>query len=70
MKFPNLKDKITQIMQFTNPDESTIPITPKLYGKRLSRELMGAPINIQSKVIFKTIPISDTLKGNFVSSSI
>ena len=57
-----------QTIKFTITEDKIIPTTPKLYGERFPKLLIGAPINNQSKKIFNNIPANDDLKGKFVFS--
>ena len=66
--FLRLKESKTQTIKFTITEDKIIPTTPKLYGERYSKLLIGAPIKNQSKKIFKIIPAIDDLKGQFVFS--
>ena len=66
--FLRLKESKTQTIKLTITEDKIIPITPKLYGERFPKLLIGAPINNQSKKIFNTIPANDDLKGKFVFS--
>jgi len=52
----------------TITEDNIIPTTPKLYGERFPKLLIGAPIKNQSKKIFNIIPANDDLKGKFVFS--
>ena len=53
-----------QIIKLTMPEDSTIPITPKLKGNKFSALLTGAPSKNQSKKTFSIIPAKDNWKGN------
>ena len=66
--FLRLKESKKQTIMLTVTEDKIIPITPKLYGERFPKFLIGAPIKNQSKKIFKVIPANDDLKGNFVFS--
>ena len=66
--FLRLKESKTQTIKLTITEDKIIPTTPKLYGERLPKLLIGAPINNQSKKIFNIIPANDDLKGKFVFS--
>jgi len=66
--FLRLKESKTQTIKLTITEDEIIPITPKLYGERFPKLLVGAPINNQSKKIFNIIPANDDLKGKFVFS--
>ena len=68
VSFRRLKESKIQIMKFTITEDKIIPTTPKLYGERFPKLLIGAPINNQSKKIFNTIPANDDLKGKVVFS--
>ena len=63
-----LKESKIQIIKLTITEDKMIPTTPKLYGERLPKLLIGAPIKNQSKKIFNIIPANDDLKGKFVFS--
>jgi len=52
----------------TITEDKIIPTTPKLYGERFPKFLIGAPIKNQSKKIFNIIPANEDLKGKFVFS--
>ena len=66
--FLRLKESKTQTIKLTITEDKIIPRTPKLYGERLPKLLIGAPINNQSKKIFNIIPANEDLKGKFVFS--
>ena len=66
--FFRLKESKTQTIKLTITEDKIIPSTPKLYGERFPKLLIGAPINNQSKKIFNIIPANDDLKGKFVFS--
>ena len=66
--FLRLKESKTQTIKLTITEDKIIPITPKLYGERFPKLLIGAPINNQSKKTLNIIPAHDNLKGNFVFS--
>ena len=66
--FLRLKESKQQTIKLTVTEDKIIPITPKLYGERFPKFLIGAPIKNQSKKIFNIIPANDDLKGNFVFS--
>ena len=66
--FLRLKESKTQTIKFTITEDKIIPTTPKLYGDRFPKFLIGAPIKNQSKKIFNIIPANDALKGKFVFS--
>ena len=66
--FFRLKESNTQTIKLTIIEDKIIPTTPKLYGERFPKLLIGAPIKNQSKKIFNTIPANDDLKGKFVFS--
>ena len=63
-----LKERKIQTIKLTITEDKIIPTTPKLYGERFPKFLIGAPIKNQSKKILNTIPTNDNLKGNFVFS--
>ena len=58
-KFLKFKDRRIQIIKLTIPEESIIPITPKLQGDKLPKLLTGAPSKNQSKKTLKIIPAKD-----------
>ena len=62
------KERKIQIIQLTITEDKIIPTTPKLYGERFPKLLIGAPIKNQSKKIFNINPANDDLKGKFVFS--
>ena len=66
--FRRFKDSIIQTIKLTINEDKIIPTTPKLYGERFPKFLIGAPIKSQSKKIFNTIPANEDLKGKFVFS--
>ena len=66
--FRRLKESIIQTIKLTITEDKIIPTTPKLYGERFPKLLIGAPIKNQSKKIFNIIPAHDDLKGKFVFS--
>ena len=66
--FFRLKESKIQTIKLTITEDKIIPITPKLYGERFPKLLIGAPIKNQSKKIFNIIPANDDLKGKFVFS--
>ena len=47
--FFRLKESKTQTIKLTITEDKIIPITPKLYGERFLKLLIGAPTNNQSK---------------------
>ena len=57
-----------QIIKLTITEDKIIPTTPKLYGERFPKLLIGAPIKIQSKKMFNIIPANDNLNGKFAFS--
>jgi hypothetical protein len=63
-----LKERKIQTIKLTITEDKIIPTTPKLYGERFPKLLIGAPINNQSKKTLNIIPAHDNLKGNFVFS--
>ena len=63
-----LKERKIQTIKLTNTEDNIMPITPKLYGERFPKFLIGAPIKNQSKKILNIIPAKDNLNGNFVFS--
>ena len=68
--FFRLKESKIQTIKLTITEDKIIPTTPKLYGERFPKFLIGAPIKNQSKKIFNMIPAIDNLKGNFVFSNL
>ena len=66
--FRKLKESKIQTMKFTITEDKIIPTTPKLYGERFPKFLIGAPIKNQSKKTLNIIPASENLKGDFVFS--
>ena len=66
--FLRLKESKTQTIKFTITEDKIIPTTPKLYGERFPKFLIGAPIKNQSKKILNIIPANEDLKGKFVFS--
>jgi len=66
--FRRLKERKIQTIKFTITEDKIIPITPKLYGERFPKLLIGAPIKNQSKKTLNIIPANDDLKGKFVFS--
>ena len=63
-----LKERKIQTIKLTITEDKIIPTTPKLYGERFPKFLIGAPIKHQSKKTLNIIPAHDNLKGNFVFS--
>ena len=66
--FRIFKESKIQTIKLTITEDKIIPKTPKLYGERFLKLLIGAPIKNQSKKMFNIIPANDNLKGNFVFS--
>ena len=66
--FSRFKERKILTIKFTITEDKIIPTTPKLYGERLPKLVIGAPIKNQSKKTFNIIPAHDNLKGNFVFS--
>ena len=66
--FRKLKESKIQIIKLTITEDKIIPTTPKLYGERFPKFLIGAPIKNQSKKILNIIPANEDLKGKFVFS--
>ena len=66
--FCRLKESKRQTIMLTIIEDIIIPTTPKLYGERFPKFLIGAPIKNQSKKMLNIIPANDNLKGNFVFS--
>ena len=63
-----LKERKIQTIKLTITEDKIIPTTPKLYGERFPKFLIGAPIKNQSKKILNIIPANEDLKGKFVFS--
>ena len=63
-----LKQSKIQIIQLTITEDKIIPTTPKLYGERFPKFLIGAPIKNQSKKMLNIIPAIEDLKGKVVFS--
>ena len=68
VSFRRLKESKIQTIKLTITEDKIIPTTPKLYGERFPKLLIGAPIKNQSKKIFNIIPANEDLKGKFVLS--
>ena len=66
--FRRLKESKIQTIKLTITEDKIIPTTPKLYGERFPKFLIGAPTKTQSKKTLNIIPANDNLKGNFVFS--
>ena len=66
--FGKLKESKMQTIRLTITEDKIIPTTPKLYGERFPKFLIGAPIKNQSKKILNIIPANEDLKGKFVFS--
>ena len=66
--FLRLNESKIQTIKFTITEDKIIPTIPRLYGERLPKFLIGAPIKNQSKKILNIIPPHDNLKGNFIFS--
>ena len=66
--FRRLNESKIQTIRLTITEDKIMPTTPKLYGERFPKFLIGAPIKNQSKKIFNIIPANDDLKGKFVFS--
>ena len=62
------KESEIETNKFTITDDNIIPITPKLYGERFPKFLIGAPIRNQSKKMLNIMPANEHLKGKFVFS--
>ena len=58
--FRRLKESKAQIIKLTITEDKIIPTTPKLYGERFPKFLIGAPTKNQSKKILNIIPVSYT----------
>jgi len=63
-----LKERKIQTIKLTITEDKIIPTTPKLYGERFPKFLIGAPTKNQSKKILSIIPANEDLKGKFVFS--
>jgi len=63
-----LKESKIQTIKLTITEDKIIPTTPKLYGERFPKFLIGAPIKTQSKIMLNIIPANEVLKGKFVFS--
>ena len=57
--FLRLKESKKQTIKLTVTEDKIIPITPKLYGERLPKLVIGAPIKNQSKKALSMIPTND-----------
>ena len=57
--FRRLKERKIQIIKLTITEDKIIPTTPKLYGERFPKFLIGAPIKNQSKKILNIIPANE-----------
>ena len=68
VSFRRLKESKIQTRKFTITEDKIIPTTPKLYGERFPKFLIGAPINNQSRKMLNIIPTNEVLKGKFVFS--
>ena len=66
--FLRLKESKIQTIKLTITEDKIIPKTPKLYGERFPKFLIGAPIKNQSKKMLNIIPANEVLKGKFVFS--
>ena len=66
--FLRLKESKIQTIKLTITEDKIIPTTPKLYGERFPKFLIGAPTKNQSKKILNIIPANEDLKGKFVFS--
>jgi len=66
--FRRFKESKIQTIKLTNTEDKIIPTTPKLYGERFPKFLIGAPIKNQSKKILNIIPANEDLKGKAVYS--
>jgi hypothetical protein len=62
------KESEIETNKLTITDDNIIPITPKLYGERFPKFLIGAPIRNQSKKMLNIMPANEHLKGKFVFS--
>jgi len=54
--FRRLKESKIQTIRLTITEDKIIPTTPKLYGERLPKFLIGEPIKNQSKKNIKYYP--------------
>ena len=63
-----LKERKIKTIKLTITEDKIIPTTPKLYGERFPKFLIGAPIKNQSKKTLNIIPANEDLKGKFVFS--
>ena len=66
--FRKLRASKIQTIKLTITEDKIIPTTPKLYGERFPKFLIGAPIKNQSKKMLNIIPANEDLKGKFVFS--
>ena len=66
--FRRFKESKIQTIKLTITEDNIIPTTPKLYGERFPKFLIGAPIKNQSKKMLNMIPANEDLKGKFVFS--
>ena len=66
--FRRFKESRIQTIKLTITEDKIIPMTPKLYGERFPKFLIGAPIKNQSKKMLNIIPANEDLKGKFVFS--
>ena len=57
--FRKLRASKIQTIKLTIPEDKMIPTIPKLYGERLSKFFIGAPIKNQSKKALRMIPAND-----------
>ena len=57
--FLKLKESKIQTIKLTINEDKIIPTTPKLYGEKFPKFLIGAPIKNQSKKILSNIPDND-----------
>ena len=66
--FRIFKESKIQTIKLTITEDKIIPTTPKLYGERFPKFLIGAPTKNQSKKMLNIIPANEDLKGKFVFS--
>ncbi len=66
--FRRFKESKMQTIKLTITEDKIMPTTPKLYGERFPKFLIGAPTKNQSKKILNTMPVNEDLKGKLVFS--
>ena len=64
LKLLRLEERMIHTIMFTITEDRIIPVTPKLYGDKFPKLLIGAPTKNQSKKTLRIIPAKDDLKGN------